>query len=516
MAGKNVKAKGTVKRESKKDSTHIGEDEYTTVMLRNIPNKYTREMLVKELRVQGFTGKYDFLYIPTDFANDANPGYAFVNFRTNESRISFEKKFDGRSVQEVLPAFKSTKICDVKRAKHQGLQENVDRLRTSDELMGRLAVRPDCTPLMFDDDGNLLHFETPPPPVDDNGNVTVLESKKKKKEKKKQQLKEQQEMNVQRRNFDSRATEGSYGGHMNQQQNSFSKQSQKGGSKGGKNMRNQHSHNFRNGSGYYNDRTSYNNSSYYQQGGKNQGGKNSNRNTNEGFGKGGKIQQRHSRQTFESDPPSRNNSYNERNNNSSRGQDHSLLASTRESYGNAFGEMDYFNGSESFFPFPHRGQDTIWTLGSRLSGMGGFDYMMGGANVPHALNLNAMRPTPLGIPFSPAGGNQPSLSSLLEQNQANNSNNWVDQQNNNGGINLQQNTPQNGAPKDLNEAYMNAYRDWLNTNLASFMMNQNIATAPAPMPASPNSGNAVPNGVQQPWTPNQANWTPPTWVRDNQ
>jgi len=80
-------------------------DEYTTIMLKNIPNKYTREMLVKELRKQGFTGQYDFLYLPTDFANDANPGYCFVDFRTNDIRKTFEKKFDGKSVQDVLPAF---------------------------------------------------------------------------------------------------------------------------------------------------------------------------------------------------------------------------------------------------------------------------------------------------------------------------------------------------------------------------------------------------------------------------
>jgi len=145
------------------DSEEGGDDDYTTVMLRNIPNKYTREMLVKELRVQGFTGKYDFLYIPTDFANDANPGYGFVNFRTNAARSLFEQKFNGQSVQDVLPVFKSSKVCEVTRAKHQGLQENVDRLRTSAELMSRLAVRQDCTPLMFDENGNLINFDTPQP-----------------------------------------------------------------------------------------------------------------------------------------------------------------------------------------------------------------------------------------------------------------------------------------------------------------------------------------------------------------
>jgi len=154
--------KNDKKQKESRQTQEKDDDNYTTVMLRNIPNKYTREMLVKELRVQGFTGKYDFLYIPTDFANDANPGYGFINFRTNAARSMFEQKFNGQSVQDVLPVFKSSKVCEVTRAKHQGLQENVDRLMTSPELMARLAVRQDCTPLMFDEDGNLINFETPP------------------------------------------------------------------------------------------------------------------------------------------------------------------------------------------------------------------------------------------------------------------------------------------------------------------------------------------------------------------
>ena len=45
-----------------------GDSGYTTVMLRNIPNKYTREMLVKQLN-QDFKGRFDFVYLPIDFKN---------------------------------------------------------------------------------------------------------------------------------------------------------------------------------------------------------------------------------------------------------------------------------------------------------------------------------------------------------------------------------------------------------------------------------------------------------------
>eukprot|EP00913_Durusdinium_trenchii_P034625 g32394.t1 len=53
--------------------------ERTTVMLRNLPNNYTREMFLEMLDSEGFRGSYDFVYLPCDFHRKANLGYAFVN-----------------------------------------------------------------------------------------------------------------------------------------------------------------------------------------------------------------------------------------------------------------------------------------------------------------------------------------------------------------------------------------------------------------------------------------------------
>ncbi|OLQ11901.1 Ankyrin-2 [Symbiodinium microadriaticum] len=63
----------------------------TTFMLRNIPNKYTREMLVDRFNEE-FRGRYDFLYVPIDFKNKCNVGYCFVNFRSQADAAEFVAK----------------------------------------------------------------------------------------------------------------------------------------------------------------------------------------------------------------------------------------------------------------------------------------------------------------------------------------------------------------------------------------------------------------------------------------
>merc|ERR1712216_1112325 len=53
--------------------------EYTTVMLRNLPNDYSRCMLVELPELKGFKRRFDFVYVPIDFEKSSGLGYAFVN-----------------------------------------------------------------------------------------------------------------------------------------------------------------------------------------------------------------------------------------------------------------------------------------------------------------------------------------------------------------------------------------------------------------------------------------------------
>lgn len=135
---------------------------YTTVMLRNIPNKYTREMLVKQLNSE-FRGNFDFVYLPIDFKNRCNVGYGFINFRTVEACDEFVTKFNGVDVRKCLPGLNSRKVAEVTPARVQGLDENVRRLRNG-PVMNELVNHSEWMPLLLDEDGQEMPFPLPDQP----------------------------------------------------------------------------------------------------------------------------------------------------------------------------------------------------------------------------------------------------------------------------------------------------------------------------------------------------------------
>lgn len=148
-------------RSSDKAWDDVGEEAITTAMLRNIPNKYTMELLVQLLQ-EHHLGEYDFVYLPMDFKNKCNGGYAFVNFRTIEACKSCFDLFSGMEVKNLLggASYGGKKVMEVSPARVQGLEENVQRLRNS-PVMRELLQKPEWMPLIFDSNGDQMPFPAP-------------------------------------------------------------------------------------------------------------------------------------------------------------------------------------------------------------------------------------------------------------------------------------------------------------------------------------------------------------------
>jgi len=169
-------SQGAAAKKANRKPKEEDDQSYTTVMLRNIPNKYTRQMLVDELDKAGFVGDVDYLYLPTDFTNRCNVGYCFCNFRTVSARQRFQQMFDGKPAQTCLPGFNSYKVCQVTRAKWQGRAENVKRLKSSPELMLQLAAHPEWLPVLMNANGEKETF-----PLDDEASAAGQSAKQRKK-----------------------------------------------------------------------------------------------------------------------------------------------------------------------------------------------------------------------------------------------------------------------------------------------------------------------------------------------
>ncbi|KAL8726930.1 MAG: hypothetical protein Q9166_006387 [cf. Caloplaca sp. 2 TL-2023] len=93
------------------DRIRKGADVRTTIMLRNIPNKIDQAML-KDIVDETSWGRYDFMYLRIDFANNCNVGYAFINFEDPYYIIEFVNARSGHRWNR----FNSDKVAEVSYA----------------------------------------------------------------------------------------------------------------------------------------------------------------------------------------------------------------------------------------------------------------------------------------------------------------------------------------------------------------------------------------------------------------
>jgi hypothetical protein len=95
----------------------------TTIMIRNIPNRYNQRDLVLELEEMGLTDSFDFVYLPIDRSTRATLGYAFVNFVNSTWANKCMNDFQGYRFKKYRGV--ANKLAAVSVAYLQGLEKNL-------------------------------------------------------------------------------------------------------------------------------------------------------------------------------------------------------------------------------------------------------------------------------------------------------------------------------------------------------------------------------------------------------
>ncbi|MCQ2818731.1 MAG: hypothetical protein MJ252_15805 [archaeon] len=100
------------------DELVTGNEKRTTLMLKNIPNKYSLNNLIEEID-PAFWGKYDYINLPIDYDRKLNLGYAFINFTDPFHIVLFYQTYYGRKWNR----YRSEKKLDLAYADKQGKKD---------------------------------------------------------------------------------------------------------------------------------------------------------------------------------------------------------------------------------------------------------------------------------------------------------------------------------------------------------------------------------------------------------
>ncbi|KAH7003896.1 RNA recognition motif 2-domain-containing protein [Fusarium venenatum] len=136
------------------------------IMLRNIPNKVDQPLLKRIVDASSY-GKYDFMYLRIDFANDCNVGYAFINFVKAEYIVDFVQA----RANKRWNCFRSDKVAEVSYATIQGKDCLVQKFRNSSVMLEAEHYRPKLFYTIHSEDPGMAGREEPFPGPDNQSKM---------------------------------------------------------------------------------------------------------------------------------------------------------------------------------------------------------------------------------------------------------------------------------------------------------------------------------------------------------
>jgi hypothetical protein len=100
-------------------------------------------MFLRILNAEGFAGKYDLIYLPTNLETSLNLGYAFVNLTAQVHAVRMQEKFEGFCRWGTH----STKKCVAQWSNTQGLAAYIQRYRNFAVM--HESVPEEAKPMLF-------------------------------------------------------------------------------------------------------------------------------------------------------------------------------------------------------------------------------------------------------------------------------------------------------------------------------------------------------------------------------
>lgn len=130
------------------------DDRHATVMLRNVPEAFSRSTLLEVLDAKDFRKRYCFVYLPVDFTRGVNLNYALIALAT---------KFDGECLIQTFDGFDwgipgSTRCEASWSHPRRTLEEYIERYRNSPVM--HHSMSDDYKPAIFRD-GERIPFPLP-------------------------------------------------------------------------------------------------------------------------------------------------------------------------------------------------------------------------------------------------------------------------------------------------------------------------------------------------------------------
>lgn len=115
----------------------------TTLMLCNIPNHYSRALLMDLLRCEGLLGHVRFIYVPMNLRSSGNFGYAFVDFDSASVAAQARQNLEGFTRWNEP----NDKVMEIEWSETQGLDAHIQRYR--DSPLMHVSVQDELKPALF-------------------------------------------------------------------------------------------------------------------------------------------------------------------------------------------------------------------------------------------------------------------------------------------------------------------------------------------------------------------------------